>query len=149
MERTSTSAPGNPGTSHPKRSPRRRPRPDGDAAREAAFANLGVWRHYLIREVQHLALNHLLTHGEMTVVDLDSFVVPVAIRRVFIGAALAELSRHRLIRKASASPIYVTTNGRHGYYVQNWRLNADAAGVREWKRSHPVPPAPETEEHDS
>ena len=110
-------------------------RTDGGLAREQAFLNLDIWRHHLIRRYQHTFLDH----GEAIAPDVtEDLLVPANVRRVFTGAAIAELARRRLIRKAS-SPRHTTQNGQHGSYVEIWQLAADHAGVKSWKLLHPVP----------
>ena len=122
-----------------------RHRPDGRQAKEQAFLNLDIWRNHLIRRYQHTFLDHLAEHGESIAPDVtDDFDVPAGIRLVFTGTAISELARRRLIRK-TGSPRYTTQNGRHGQYVEVWRLVADRAVVESWKTSQPVPPEPDHE----
>jgi hypothetical protein len=151
MERTATLFPDDEPSANtpPKRAPRQRIRRDGNAAREEAFVNLHVWRHFYIRRFEHSVLEHLLTHDKVFAPDLaDQLEIPVPIRKVFVGGAMNELARRGLIRKAPDSPRYTTQNGRHGRYSEVWRLAVDAATVAEWRRTHPVPPAPEQAEVD-
>jgi hypothetical protein len=118
---------------------------DGTPAKEKAFGFLHVWRPHLIAKFQHAFLSHLLAHGEGSAHDLDEIPAPVGIKRVFIGAVLASLASHGLIRKAGP-PTYSTRSGRHGGYIERWTLALDDAAVADWRRLHPIPPAPEPAE---
>jgi hypothetical protein len=148
-----TTTPPTPDPSHHGDGRAKRPkriRKDGPAARDEAFQRLHACRHFYIRRLQHEALSHLLSHGELFAPDLtDRLTVPPEMRKVFVGAAINELSRRRLIRKAPSSPRYTTQGGRHGHYVEVWVLDADAARVAEWMAAHPVPPQPEPTEGGS
>jgi hypothetical protein len=117
-------------------------RRDGGAAKQEAFRRLHASRRHLIRKFQHQFLDHLLTHGEAVTADLDgSLTVPPDIKKFFVGAAVAELSRNRLT-KHRKTPRYTRLNGRHGSYVESWILRVDRDTVESWKRSNPVSPAP-------
>jgi hypothetical protein len=120
-----------------------RHRTDGRQAKDRAFLNLDTWRHHLIRRYQHAFLDQMVELGEVFSPDFnDQFEVPVGIRRVFMGAAVNELARRRLIR-STGSPRYTTQGGRHGTYLEVWQLGTDRAGIDAWKTTHPIPPAPE------
>jgi hypothetical protein len=89
-------------------------------------------------------LDHLVKRVEGFVPDVsDAFKgVPRGMSRGFIGAAVADLARQGMIRKAPKSPRYTTQNRRHGGYLEVWTLNGDRTTVESWKRSHHLLPEP-------
>ena len=122
--------------------PFRRASPDfWRKAREVAIAALEIHRQHHVRRFQHAVLDYLIAHDELFVPDVaDNFEVPKGIRRCFIGAAIRNLATNRVIRKATAAPRYTTQRGRHGNYLEVWRLATDADGVANWRRRHPISP---------
>jgi hypothetical protein len=90
-------------------------------------------------------LDRLLEHGDCFVPDVsDIFVSPPNVHRAFIGAAVGDLAKARLISRTGERRS-ATQGGRHGCILEVWRLGpgVDASRVEDWKRSRPIPPQPD------
>ena len=122
-------------------------RAEGERRRDDAHALLLLHRAVLVRQVQRVYLDVLLTRGASTIDPVRALVpLPPGIDPRLIGAAVRGLAALRLIRRAGLDRS--SRPEAHGRDLPLWEI-ADRAATLAWLASHPDLPPIEAEDSDA
>jgi hypothetical protein len=116
-------------------------RAEGGRLRDEALAWLRLYRAVLVRRVQRVYLDLLLTRGPSTSDPVRALVaIPPGIDPRLVGAALRQLAELGLIRRAGLARS--TRPEAHSRDLAVWEV-ADRAAALDWLAAHPDIPDPE------
>jgi hypothetical protein len=118
---------------------------EGERRRDEALTLIQLHRAVLVRRVQRVYLDLLLTRGPSTSDPVRALVpIPPGIDPRLVGAAVRQLAEQRLIRRAGMGRSERPTAHRRDLPL--WEA-ADRVAAAAWLAAHPDLPDPEPPPH--
>jgi hypothetical protein len=91
-----------------------------------------------MRLAQHAFIARLIEVDAAWAPDFDHLPPASSGSRTYIGTAIRDLSRQRIIRTVGP-PDTTTRGGRHSHFLHHWTLAVPASVALAWMQANPVP----------